>query len=165
MKYFLDTEFWENGPKHPILLLSLGIVAEDGREFYVENGDADLSALSPWLKENVVPYLRQKDALVLPFDKIGPAVLKWMGTDVKPEFWGYFSDYDWVIFCQLYGAMVTLPPTFPNYCRDLKQEMWRLELAKPVIEGCGPAHNALSDARWNRALYNWMVEKKGLRLP
>lgn len=165
MRYFFDTEFWERGHQHPILFISLGIVAADGREFYAENADVDLSTLSPWLQENVVPYLRKEGALVLPHKEIGPAVLKFLDMDARPEFWAYFADYDWVIFCQLFGSMIELPPTFPHFCRDLQQEKWRIGCEKPTIEGCGPAHNALADARWNRAFFNWLVEKKGLVLP
>lgn len=40
-----------------------------------------------------------------------------------PEFYGYYSDYDWVLFCSLFGKMVDLPIGFPMYCRDLKQEL------------------------------------------
>jgi hypothetical protein len=39
----------------------------------------------------------------------------------QPEFYGYFADYDWVVFCSLYGTMMDLPKGFPKYCRDLKQ--------------------------------------------
>lgn len=41
MKYFFDTEFIEDGKT--IELLSIGIVSEDGREFYAESLDADHS--------------------------------------------------------------------------------------------------------------------------
>lgn len=41
--------------------------------------------------------------------------------DDKPEFYGYFADYDWVVFCWLFGKMIDLPKSFPYYCKDLKQ--------------------------------------------
>lgn len=41
----------------------------------------------------------------------------------KIEFYGYYSDYDWVCFCWLFGRMVDLPKGFPMYCIDLKQEL------------------------------------------
>ena len=40
MKYFIDTEFVDDGKT--IDLISIGIVAEDGRELYVESADFDL---------------------------------------------------------------------------------------------------------------------------
>ena len=39
----------------------------------------------------------------------------------NPEFYGYYSDYDWVAFCWLFGKMIDLPNGFPMYCIDLKQ--------------------------------------------
>lgn len=41
----------------------------------------------------------------------------------QPEFWGYYGDYDWVVFCSLFGKMINLPQGFPMYLRDLKQAL------------------------------------------
>ncbi len=38
-----------------------------------------------------------------------------------PEFYAYYSAYDWVAFCWIFGKMIDLPKGFPMYCRDLKQ--------------------------------------------
>jgi len=38
-----------------------------------------------------------------------------------PEFYAYYADYDWVVFCWLFGRMIDLPKGFPWYCKDLKQ--------------------------------------------
>lgn len=40
-----------------------------------------------------------------------------------PVFHGYYADYDWVLFCSLYGTMMDLPKGFPMYCIDLKQDL------------------------------------------
>lgn len=53
-------------------------------------------------------------------DKFG--MFSWYWPD-KPEFYAYYADYDWVLFCSLFGRMIDLPPEFPQYCRDLKQTM------------------------------------------
>lgn len=47
-------------------------------------------------------------------------------------FWAYFADYDWVVFCWLFGTMMDLPNGMPRYCRDLKQEMDILQLPKEL---------------------------------
>lgn len=39
----------------------------------------------------------------------------------QPEFYGYFCDYDWVLFATMWGTMMQLPQGFPMYCRDTKQ--------------------------------------------
>jgi hypothetical protein len=57
MRYFYDTEFIEDGLT--IDLISIGIVAEDGREYYAVNRDAPWKRIAKhgWLMENVVPTL------------------------------------------------------------------------------------------------------------
>jgi hypothetical protein len=75
----------------------------------------------------------------------------------KPVFWGWYSDYDWVVFCQLFGTMTQLPPGLPMYCRDLKQECDRL--GNPSLpEQTEGKHNALLDARWNRDVASFLKE-------
>lgn len=44
----------------------------------------------------------------------------------KPEFYAYYADYDWVVFCWLFGSMMNLPKGFPMYCNDLKQDLDRI---------------------------------------
>jgi hypothetical protein len=41
----------------------------------------------------------------------------------EPIFYAYFADYDWVVFCWIFGKMNDLPSGFPMYCKDLKQEL------------------------------------------
>ena len=175
MKYFLDTEFQERCPS--IELISLGIVAEDGREFYAEVESIDPSRLDGWVKGNVYEHLWHVKEQELGFSlwaledveygglrsRIGirDAVLDFIDDDESPEFWGYYADYDWVAFCWLFGRMIDLPKGWPMYCRDVKQ------LADDMgdwIEQEGSNHNALEDARWTKAAYEnlsairWVVE-------
>lgn len=82
-------------------------------------------------------------------------ILKFVGYPYyqkgAPEFWGYFADYDWVIFCWIFGRMVDLPTGFPQYCKDLVQllDQYKLDEPKQVTE----KHNALEDAKWHREIY------------
>lgn len=76
------------------------------------------------------------------------------------EFYGYYSDYDWVVFCWIFGRMMDLPKGFPMYCKDLKQIMDDFGLDKdwkhincPDPDG---EHNALADAKWNYELYKFL---------
>jgi hypothetical protein len=55
MKYYLDTEFIEDGKT--IDLISIGIVAEDGRELYLGNKECDFSKASGWVIDNVLKPL------------------------------------------------------------------------------------------------------------
>jgi hypothetical protein len=80
----------------------------------------------------------------------------------KPEFWGYYADYDWVVFCQLFGTMIDLPKRFPMYCRDIKQ--WCDSLGNPKLpKQESTEHNALEDARWNAKAWGFLAQyEKGL---
>lgn len=156
MRYFLDTEFYERSPSYPITLISLGIVAEDDREFYVENDDTTEVDWNEWLLKNVAPHLNGPR---LAYWSIGPAVQKFIGSDPNPEFWAYYGAYDWVVFCQLFGTMMDMPKTYPHFCLDLKQELYRRGINKPFIKRSDFAHHALADARWNKKLYEQLFLK------
>lgn len=183
MKYFYDTEFIDGGKT--IDLISIGIVAEDEREFYAEAIDADLSSANDWVKENVIPHLwsRQVDkregnawfrdggkgGLLFKRDIanelvrfIGSKEIGWTACgdfeeeSPKPEFWGYYSAYDHVALCQLFGTMMNLPKGWPMYTRDLKQlgdSLGNPELPRQDKD----EHHALADARWNRDTYVWLM--------
>lgn len=271
MKYFLDTEFLE-GPQNPkwlilksrlgrlmigkpkptIDLISIGIVAEDGREYYAISKDFNLKEawnrfqmkqvygdqrnIFPygvreyWLRENVLkPIWRElivleTDYLVKQKRMIGYAkdlnmnfnfknfkylvnkygkTNKEIADEVKSfcifypryndkteitthfqdsniEFYAYYADYDWVVFCWLFGKMMDLPQGFPMYCKDLKQmvdsyvsKTWKdvelstwghngitLEQLKSHIDypkqDPSKSHNAIEDARWNKQLYDFL---------
>ena len=276
MKYFLDTEFLE-GPqkeKFPISLfrkntpptidlISIGVVAEDGREYYaiskdfnlgeawnrfqLEEQSGDMRNIFPegkkvyWIRENVLKtiwrdlffqaddcsglsnkqteqffqdvnsggydhYFSFKSLKAL-IDKYGKTnkeialdllkfcrdevlVMKFDGKLVagidpirgNPEFYAYFADYDWVVFCWLFGKMMDLPDGFPMYCNDLKQELdslVRKQIAfyvenkrpeeKPSFEAQlnylktktdfpkqENEHSAIDDARWNKKLFEFL---------
>ena len=167
MKYFLDAEFMEDGKT--IDLLSLALVAEAGAEFYAVNSEADLSKANPWVRENVLPHLHNEltnphvTARLGNRNEIHGAVLRFIANTAgaaKPRFWGYYADYDWVAFCQLFGTMMDLPKGFPMYCRDIKQLCDMLgnpELpAQRTIE-----HHALLDARWNKVAFDYLMNRAG----
>jgi len=79
-----------------------------------------------------------------------------------PKFYAYYADYDWAVFCQLFGSMINLPKGFPMYCIDLKQELDMLN--RPDLETYPSypkqenEHNALDDARWNKKLHKFILD-------
>jgi hypothetical protein len=155
VRYFFDTEFIEDG--HTIDLISIGIVAEDGREFY-EELEPDWSKANQWVLDNVRPHLTND--MVMDREGLAEAVLNFIGTD-KPEFWAYYADYDWVVLCQLYGRMIDLPKGWPMFCMDLKQ----LAVSKGdprLPEQTTTEHHALADARWNRDVYDWLTDGRSI---
>jgi hypothetical protein len=178
LRYFLDTEFSEKGPTYPIELISIGIVAEDGREFYIVSSQFDADSCNDWVKANVLPSLGDAvpggTIIPVPLLHIKKFLIDFIGNDQAPEFYGYYADYDWVCFAQIFGTMMDLPKGWPKYCRDLKQ--WCDDLGNPKLPEQGKGeHNALADARWNRDVYafltdldrrtRWKVEATSVDLP
>lgn len=150
MQYWLDTEFIEDG--RTIEPLSIGVVAEDGREYYAEVIDVDWSRASDWVRDNVLGWLDLKHHGKIR-SEIAHDLFLFFGD--KPEIWGYYCDYDWVLVCQLYGRMIDLPKTLPHYCLDVKQ--YAVSLGNPGLPAqSGTEHHALEDARWTRTAYDFL---------
>ena len=150
-RVFFDTEFFEDG-QH-IELISIGMVKENGEMYYAENAEFDWSLATPWLHQNVKPHLcgpTKKRST------IRREVLDFAGKN--PEFWAYFSDYDWVVLCQLFGSMVELPKHWPMFCLDLQQQLY---LAGNPIPPSQPAqeHHALADAQWVMETWRWLCAR------
>jgi hypothetical protein len=150
MKAFLDTEFIEDGKT--IDLISIGIVRENDTIFYAISSEFDESKASLWVRENVLVHLPPPEVQKrYPRSEIAQMIRDFFWDDLRPEFWGYYADYDWVVFAQLYGKMIDLPEDWPRYCRDLKQlaDDLNIQLPQPVeIE-----HHALADAQWIKEGY------------
>lgn len=167
--YCYDTEFLEDG--HTIELISIGIVCEDGREYYAVNSDMDHKRISAntWLCQNVIPHLPLSEGppwrdgycgdweyaidmsstLVKPKWVIANEVREFLLADEEPELWAYYAAYDHVALAQLWGPMMNLPEGIPMYTHDLKQEMDRVGVASDEIPQPVDEHNALADAGWN----------------
>jgi hypothetical protein len=151
MKYWIDTEFIER--PCTIDLISIGLVAEDGREFYAESSEVDWTKAGQWTLEAVRPQL---DGKGMTREDIGYAVHRFINADEHPVFWGYFPAYDWVAFCWLFGNMDELPFRFPQLCLDTKQ--WAIELGDPELpHQVGARHHALADARWTRDVWAFLA--------
>ena len=174
MKYTLDTEFYEKPGS--IEMISIGIVAEDGREYYAESALFDWRLCDPsgpftqnstqkWLWKNVRPHVLPIDYRKLP-SQIGIEILAFVSEPNRrkqpvdrPEFWGYFADYDWVVFCWLYGSMIDLPKRYPMYCRDLKQVMDANHIARSDLPQQDKQHKAIDDAHWNMKVLREFMAK------
>lgn len=144
MRVWFDTEFIDDG--RTIDLISIGLVAEDGREYYAENEDADHSRACPWVRANVLPHLTGP---LRSRRQIAADLTEFCGRD--PEFWAWFASYDWVVLAQIYGRMMDLPEQWPMYCLDVRQLMH--SLGDPRIIDPKKTHHALDDARWTRDVW------------
>jgi len=234
MKYFFDTEFiegfhkpWFGKRRHFIDLISIGIVAEDGRRYYAISNEFNPKDADEWVYDNVIMNLmvdwaksysgdgrnehlntiegtgkyksvrmmqkaigksnkqiaRDIQEFCKPARVFGYEGQKFLYSEIRnPEFYAYYADYDWVLFCSLFGRMIGLPSEFPMYCKDLKQMLDDKALAlrertiknephiipspfKSYVNGIkvNPnypkqqnEHNAMDDALWNLALYKFI---------
>jgi len=94
----------------------------------------------------------------------------------QPDFYGYYSAYDHVVLCWLFGNMVDLPKGFPMFTIDLKQILDERASKSILFDISGYSlkdcvndlkqhsdfpkqineHNALADAKWNKDLFNFL---------
>lgn len=183
MRYFLDTEFFERPGR--IDLISVGVVADDDREYYAEDVDfdwtfAELRGLEKslrglagaedprletprWLLENVKPHLTGSRrwpghfGSAMAVETIRSDLLSFFAGDTEPSFWGLMCDYDWVVFCWIFGRMADKPESFPYYCNDLAQYMDMVGVERSELPPAGE-HNALTDARWNKQAFQRIRE-------
>src|SRR5579885_1294105 len=172
-RYFLDTEFIEDGKT--IDLISIGIVCEDGREYYAQSTEFQARKASDWVRTNVFPHLvvccasPERDHIKRRCDQPGcpwrtraqirDEILAFMDPQRygPPELWGYYAAYDHVAFCQLFGTMMALPSGFPMYTHDIKHLGAMCGNPELPTQTSGNEHHALADARWNRDTYQLLM--------
>lgn len=115
MRFFYDFEFYAP-TMEPI---SIGVVTEDGDEFYAINGNAPWGLIRKheWLRDNVLPHLpmRRGRAGVFSIDHYHPdvmhgvtfadMVMHFFTKHNEPiELWGYYAAFDHVLLTQLSGG-------------------------------------------------------------
>lgn len=149
MRYFYDTEFIDNGKT--VELISIGIVSEDGREYYAEAEECDHSKACHWVKTNVISKLTGPRK---PRAQIAAEIKLFCGQ--RPEFWAYYAAYDWLCLCQLYGRMLDTPESWPNFTNDIQSLRYLMGVREQPEQPEGSEHNALADARWNREFYLYL---------
>src|SRR5688572_23767985 len=129
----------------PIFLehYSVGIIPEDpGPAVYVPHtlqqhpAGASQEEVAPVFSFTSMTDLIEKYAL--PLKQIGKEIYEFVNPLMKShneeqgeyvpealEFWAYYCNYDWVVFCWIFGKMMDLPAGFPMFCHDLKVLMIR----------------------------------------
>jgi hypothetical protein len=173
-KYFIDTEFIEDGKT--IELISIGIVSENDEAYYAINQDCHFERASGWVMENVLnPHIgcilldgsdgfrkfefkEDVKKYIKTKEQIAADISSLVLPDSDPEFWANYASYDWVVFCQLFGLMIDLPKGYPMFCHDIQQEIERisrnfgLDVDLP-FQNEHQKHHALYDAYWDRSCY------------
>jgi hypothetical protein len=152
MRYYLDTEFIDVG--YELRPLSIGLVSDDGREYYAQWFDTDSREAEEWVRQHVLPLF---DNVSWRYgNEIKTEILAFIGTNI-PEFWGYDPGNDWKIFSKLIEPW---PEQWPRHCHDLK----KLAKQKKIYgrQGLPPQteqHHALADARWNKIAHTFLQVK------
>jgi hypothetical protein len=157
---FFDTEFMDTGTR--IIPISIGAVKDDGSELYVEFPDIDWSEANEFVLETVKPFLLGEEATASIPD-IRKKLIDFAGE--APVFWAYYGAYDWVMLAQTFGTMMELPEGWPKFARDIKQLMDFFSLEKSDVPAKPDnAHFALADAKWNKQVYDYIVQDIDKRL-
>ncbi len=146
--------------------ISIGLVAENGREYYAEWPNArEVAASQPWLAANVLPHLRHGRStrpdlpIYVPEDVAAECQAGYSQVDCaraadqiradieafcsgsSPEWVINYGGFDWVILSALWGGMLKMPKGWPYAFHEAQ------DMNLPRVEQDGAEHNALSDAR------------------
>ena len=181
-KFFLDTEFIQDKTNYSLHLISLGIVCENGQEYYAINRECPFWKANDWVLKNFLTpigltregfnqnlsnpsvssnyknsFLHSKYRKVLKEE-----LIKFISENSSdnPEFWGWMKDFDWVVLSNIFGTMDDLPNGYPFCAYELKQEYDRINKYYRCCNGFDlilpkpkNEHHALYDARWARDVY------------
>lgn len=180
MKIFFDTEF--TGLHKDTTLISIGLISEDGRQFYAELTDYNKEQCDNWITENVLEHLISYDSdnfkksNYIPNLHIGDkqdisiSLNNWLKQFDFVELISDVSHYDFVLFIDLFGTAFDLPKNICPACYDINQDIARkysisqqeafdksrediLFQAYKEDKIMGDKHNALYDAKVIRELY------------
>jgi hypothetical protein len=172
VKVFFDTEF--TGLHQNTTLISIGLVAEDGRSFYAELTDYDQSQVDDWIRKNVIDNLMIRDydtncdyhpyadQVKLSGDKeeVAFCLEHWLHIlNDSIEMWSDCLAYDWVLFCELFGGAFKIPENVYYIPFDIAT-LFKVNGIDPDVNReefsnlpGGLKHNALWDAQVIKACY------------
>lgn len=178
MRCFFDCEF--TGLHQKTTLISIGLVAEDGREYYAELTDFDQAQVDEWIQENVINNLvlhrlggpvyhsrivAKYDRCLGTMSEVSKSLNDWLSQFDQVEMWSDTLAYDWVLFNQLWGHAFNIPKNVYYIPFDLATllkvkgidpDINREEFAQLIDENeltNGQKHNALWDAKVIKACY------------
>lgn len=185
-KIFFDTEF--TGLHKNTTLISIGLVAEDGKTFYAEFNDYDQTQVDEWIQENVIDNLQfheppkgEMEHWIMtrhPDNPLGTNIeegcnlemrghkkviakdLKaWLCQFDRVELWSDCLSYDWVLFCDLFDGAMNIPENVYYIPFDLCT-LFKLKGVDPDISR--EAYAELEDAskRKHNSLHDALMIKK-----
>lgn len=161
MKVFLDCEFTQLNAQAK--LISLALVAEDGRELYVELSDSyGLGDCSDFVKDHVLPQL-DPARYVCTIAEAQTKLASFMSSlHSNVQILSDAPEFDWEFFCELMYVDGHWPVYVSNRPLNLHDWYDELESKEVAFEIPEVPHHALSDARILASLYKSLTLKCGL---
>ena len=155
MLIFFDTEFTSLHVKSK--LISIGLIAEGGQEFYAEITDTYLKAhCSDWVKDNVLPLLDAPEAQRMTRDETALQLRAWLEGFGQPIILACDSlECDWRWIQKLFPTSEKWPTNLAREPEILKftfDEVFSEAVADAFKQGLR-RHHALDDAKANR--FGW----------
>lgn len=153
MFVFIDTEF--TSLDADAKLISIGLVAQDGRTFYAESSEFVLSDCSDFVREVVLPLLDAPARHTL--DNIGQQAKDWLAQFGGVTMLSDAPDYDWVHVQRIFRD-VGWPENLRKHAGHLAvgdsdlSRKFLAALARAKVERCD--HHALDDAMANMQAYH-----------
>ena len=149
MLIFFDTEFTELGidPK----LISIGLIAEDGREFYAELSDTWMEKdASEFARHAVVPFLENGSAR-MSLHELTCRLRNWIDDfEVSVTLVTDSLDWDWPWIIEVFSTLGTWPGNLAKYPVILRQDDDFASATEAAFSGGLRRHHALDDAKANR---------------
>lgn len=145
LKVFIDTEFTDFIDTH---LISIGMAADSGEEFYAEVPYPDASC-SAFVREAVIPRLGRVAGSKCQFDELSGKIINWL-TRIRPKNQVIHICYDYQMDWEL--LIDALDYRLPTWCQgklvayNINEELRQEFHSKNDL----PEHHALYDALANR---------------
>lgn len=171
MKIFFDTEFTQLVPD--TTLVSIGMVADNGKEFYAELTDYNQNLVDDWIQEHVLgnllfndrePFAERIGALQFvkaDTARVGLELQRWLNEFDTVNLWSDCMHYDMVLFQGLFGGAFSVPSHVNYIGFDISTVMQMFGLDPDISREAfidrpidGIKHNALYDARVIQACYH-----------
>jgi hypothetical protein len=177
VKVFFDTEF--TGLRPDTTLMSIGMVSDDGKEFYAELTDYDENQVDSWIQDNVVsnflfpmakPFVNHVGSITFVKGdswELQRQLTAWLSQFKTVKLWSDCCHYDMVLFQGIFGGAFHVPDHVLYIPFDIctVMEMYGIDpdisreafIDTPID---GIKHNALYDAKVIQACYDKLHRNK-----
>lgn len=177
MNVYFDTEF--TGLHKGTTLISIGLIASNGKKFYAEIVDYDRSQVNDWIKENVINNLWAVSKTIDECSKfeyyhlgtkeqIAQKLKEWFLEFDSVQLISDVAHFDMVLLIDLFGGAFDLPKNVNPSCHDINQDIAKFlgvtereafDVSRECFLGIclsSEKHNALYDAEIIKEIYEFI---------